>query len=115
MKNQIYNVLNDMAEYLYLSQMKHLQEVLIKRLEECSEDVEVVENHDYVEMCLSAKLIEGCSERTINYYRSTLCNLFNCISDINFEERTFIVFGKGDKERRVYFDAKTKLHLKKYL
>ena len=37
------------------------------------------------------------------------------ISDINFEERECIVHGKGDKERRVYFDAKTKIHLKKYL
>ena len=36
-------------------------------------------------------------------------------TDINFEERECIVFGKGDKERRVYFDAKTKLHLQKYL
>ena len=26
-------------------------------------------------------------------------------SDVNFEERECIVFGKGDKERRVYFDA----------
>lgn len=37
------------------------------------------------------------------------------ISDINFEERECIVFGKGDKERRVYFDAKAKLHLQSYL
>lgn len=37
------------------------------------------------------------------------------IADINFEERECIVFGKGDKERRVYFDARTKLHLKKYI
>lgn len=37
------------------------------------------------------------------------------ISDINFEERECIVFGKGDKERKVYFDAKTKIHLKAYL
>ena len=36
-------------------------------------------------------------------------------TDINFHERECIVYGKGDKERRVYFDAKTKLHLKKYL
>ena len=37
------------------------------------------------------------------------------VSDINFEERECIVFGKGDKERRVYFDAKAKLHLQAYL
>ena len=35
--------------------------------------------------------------------------------DINFDERECIVFGKGDKERIVYFDARTKMHLKAYL
>ena len=37
------------------------------------------------------------------------------ISDINFEERECIVFGKGGKERKVYFDAKAKIHLQNYL
>lgn len=35
--------------------------------------------------------------------------------DINFNERECIVFGKGDKERVVYFDARTKIHLQDYL
>lgn len=35
--------------------------------------------------------------------------------DINFYERECIVTGKGNKQRPVYFDAKTKLHLKRYL
>ena len=35
--------------------------------------------------------------------------------DINFVERECVVFGKGDKERIVYFDARAKLHLQKYL
>lgn len=35
--------------------------------------------------------------------------------DINFNERECVVFGKGDKERMVYFDARTKLHLQQYL
>ena len=35
--------------------------------------------------------------------------------DINFEERECIVFGKGSKERIVYFDAGTKIHLQEYL
>lgn len=37
------------------------------------------------------------------------------IADINFSERECVVFGKGDKERRVYFDAKSKIHLLNYL
>lgn len=36
-------------------------------------------------------------------------------NDINFTERECIVLGKGDKERFVYFDAKTKIHLRNYL
>jgi integrase/recombinase XerD len=225
MQNSIYSILNDMAEHLNISQMKHLQEILIKRLEEVNEQVEAIPNQEYVEMYLSAKQIEGCSSRTIKYYQSTLSNLFSVIelpirrittelireylkeyqsmnnfskvtvdnvrrilssffswledenyiiknpirrihkikvgltvkeiiSDeniermrdgcqtshdlamidllysaairvgelvnldiiyVNFEERECIVYGKGDKERRVYFDAKTKLHILKYL
>ncbi len=36
-------------------------------------------------------------------------------ADINFEERECVVFGKGSKERIVYFDARTKIHLTNYL
>lgn len=36
-------------------------------------------------------------------------------ADINFNERECVVFGKGDKERVVYFDARTKIHLQNYL
>ena len=35
--------------------------------------------------------------------------------DINFTERECVVFGKGDKERLVYFDARTKIHLQNYI
>ncbi len=38
----------------------------------------------------------------------------NC-DDINFNERECVVFGKGNKERLVYFDARTKIHLQNYL
>ena len=37
------------------------------------------------------------------------------IDDINFEERECVVYGKGNKERKVYFDAKAKLHLQDYI
>ena len=36
-------------------------------------------------------------------------------TDINFNERECVVFGKGDKERIVYFDARTKIHLQNYI
>lgn len=35
--------------------------------------------------------------------------------DLNFNERECVVFGKGNKERLVYFDARTKIHLQNYL
>ena len=37
------------------------------------------------------------------------------IEDIDFENRECVVLGKGSKERPVYFDARTKIHLKNYL
>lgn len=36
-------------------------------------------------------------------------------TDINFNERECVVFGKGDKERIVYFDARAKIHLQNYI
>lgn len=225
MSNELYNILNDMAEHLNVQQMKKLQEVLIKRLDEPNKEIEFATNETYMNMFLTAKQIEGCSERTIQYYRVTIENLLektdvpirkmstellreylseyqlknncsrvtvdnvrrnlssffswleeedhilkspirrihkirtksivkevisdenieilrdNCgtlrdlaiidllfstgmrvgelvnldINDINFEERECVVYGKGDKERKVYFDARTKLHLQQYI
>lgn len=37
------------------------------------------------------------------------------ISDINFNERECVVWGKGDRQRIVYFDAKAKIHLQEYI
>lgn len=37
------------------------------------------------------------------------------IADMNFQERSCIVLGKGNSEREVYFSAKSKMYIKKYL
>ncbi len=37
------------------------------------------------------------------------------ITDIDFQERQCVVFGKGNKERTVYFNARTKIHLSNYI
>lgn len=37
------------------------------------------------------------------------------ITDIDFDNRECVVFGKGSKERPVYFDARTKIHLRNYV
>lgn len=36
-------------------------------------------------------------------------------SDIDFQERECVVLGKGNKQRKVYFDARTKIHLQNYI
>jgi site-specific recombinase XerD len=35
--------------------------------------------------------------------------------DVDFDNRECVVFGKGNKQRKVYFDARTKIHLQRYL
>ena len=37
------------------------------------------------------------------------------VEDIDLEGRECVVYGKGDKEQRVYFDAKVKVHLAQYI
>lgn len=37
------------------------------------------------------------------------------ITDVDFQNRECVVLGKGNKQRKVYFDARTKIHLKKYI
>ena len=37
------------------------------------------------------------------------------IADIDFENKECVVLGKGNKQRKVYFDTKTKIHLQQYL
>lgn len=225
MEEKLVKILNEMADYLNISQMKKLQETLLKHLAENEAKTEEIPNIEYLKMFIDAKQIEGCSERTLQYYRVTIEHMLgsietpirkittdeirgylvdyqkvnncskvtvdnvrrnmssffswleeedyilkspmrrihkiktkqpvketitdemieklrdNCtcvrdlamidllystgirvgelvglnISDIDFEERECIVFGKGDKERRVYFDAKAKLHLREYI
>lgn len=205
--------------------MKKLQEVIVKTFSENELCRQNISNEEFMEMFLTAKKIEGCSERTIKYYRVTTIHLLNYLKepirkvttetmrqylvdyqkinncgkttidnirrnissffswleeedyilkspmrrihkiktkkkvkniisdeeieklrdscdnirdtamvdllystgirvgelvrlnrkDINFSERECVVFGKGDKERKVYFDAKAKIHLEKYL
>lgn len=225
MEEKIVMIINKMADYLNISQMKKLQEVLLQTFSKNTIQKEEISNDEYLRLFLDAKRIEGCSERTIQYYSVTVVRMLqkietpvrkisteeirkylvdyqkinNCskvtvdnvrrnissffswleeedyilkspmrrihkiktkqpvkeiisdeaiellrdhcqcprdlamidllystgirvgelvnlnISDIDFEARECIVFGKGDKERKVYFDAKAKLHLLNYL
>ena len=185
MGKEIYNIINDMAEVLNASQMQKLQEVLVNRLSENSTlDYLQTGNEEFIDMFLTAKHLEGCSDKTIRYYRCNIEKMLetidipvvkittemlrkylveyqsinncgkvtipdekveilrdNCnnvrdramidfllstgirvgelvrlnIDDIDFSERECVVYGKGDKERKAYFDAKTKIHLMNYI
>lgn len=225
MEEKIVKIINEMAEFLNVSQMKKLQEILLKTFSEKEIPKENISNEEYLRLFLDAKKIEGCSERTLHYYQTTIDKLLlhintpirkisteeirrylvdyqqindcskvtvdnvrrnissffswleeedyilkspmrrihkiktkqqvketisdeaieqlrdHCgcardlamidllystgirvgelvnlnISDVDFEARECIVFGKGDKERKVYFDAKAKIHLQYYL
>lgn len=225
MEEKIVKVLNEMSEYLSVAQMKKLQEVIIGAFAENQPDKVDISNEDFLKLFLEAKKVEGCSDRTLKYYQSTIEHLMskvetpvrkitteemreylaeyqkmndcsnvtidnvrrnissffswleeedyilkspmkrihkiktktvvkniisdegieklrdNCaskrdlaiidllystgirvgelvnlnIDDIDLDGRECIVYGKGDKERKVYFDAKAKVHIADYI
>lgn len=225
MEEKIVIILNEMSEYLSISQMKKLQEVILKAFSNSGASKQEISNEDFLKLFLDAKKVEGCSERTIQYYKVTIEHLLknketpvrrvtteemreylsdyqkinncsnttidnirrnissffswleeedyilkspmkrihkiktktvvksvisdesierlrdNCaskrdkaiidllystgirvgelvnlnINDIDFEGRECVVYGKGNKERKVYFDAKAKVHLIDYI
>lgn len=228
-QNLIIDIMQGMLPYLNNAQSKQLQAVLQHALVnyEVTEDSnkETDSEEDFVDLFIAAKRIEGCSEKSLKYYRSTIVTMLNALdksakyiitddirvylteyqqknglskvtidnirrilssffswlededyilknpvrrihkvktgtniketysdealelmrdnctelrdlamidmlastgmrvgemvllnrNDIDFNERECIVFGKGSKERIVYFDARTKIHLQNYL
>ncbi|MBR2507821.1 MAG: tyrosine-type recombinase/integrase [Bacilli bacterium] len=230
MKQKIINqVIQEMIPFLNNAQAEKLKDVLeysLYSVDISERDILVAEkDNNYVELFLSAKRIEGCSEKSLKYYQATICTMLETVNkevkqivtddlrayltqyqienqssrvtidnirrilssffswlededyiikspvrrihkikttksiketytdealelmrdnsgtlrdlamidilastgmrvgelvllnkeDINFTERECIVLGKGDKERVVYFDARTKIHLQNYL
>ena len=77
MEDKIVTILNEMAEYLNVSQMKKLQEIMLKTFAENSPEKKELSNSEYVKMFLDAKKIEGCSDRTIEYYQKTIVGNIN--------------------------------------
>ena len=76
MEEKLVLILNEMAEYLSITQMKKLQEVLLKNLSENEAPKTEISNTEYLKLFLDAKKIEGCSERTLQYYRVTAERFF---------------------------------------
>ncbi len=99
-------------DYILKSPMKRIHKIKTKTVVKSTISDEGIE-----------KLRDNCKEKRdlaiIDLLYSTgirvgeLVNLN--IDDIDFEGRECVVYGKGDKERRVYFDAKTKVHLREYI
>lgn len=79
MEEKLVKILNEMAEYLSISQMKKMQEVLLKNMKEQEDSISETTNYDYLEMFIAAKKIEGCSDRTVAYYKATVEHLLKCI------------------------------------
>ena len=77
MEEKIVAVLNEMSEYLSIAQMKKLQEVILKVFANNEAPKQEIANEDYLDLFLAAKRIEGCSERTLNYYRVTIKHLLS--------------------------------------
>ena len=91
MKNEVIKEIEQkMAKILNNEQKEKLKEVLLYTFY----DIEVTKKKDtlnedttdYAQLFISAKRIEGCSERTLNYYKSTIDNMIidtnkkiNCI------------------------------------
>ena len=82
MEEKIVTILNEMSEFLSVSQMKKLQEVMLSTFAEKEPEKKQISNEEYLEMFLDAKTIEGCSERTIQYYRVTIKKMFESVTDI---------------------------------
>lgn len=79
MDEKIVTVLNEMSEYLSIAQMKKLQEVILKTFAENEIEKTNISNDEFLEMFLSAKRVEGCSDRTIQYYKVTVNHMFTQI------------------------------------
>jgi len=65
MEEKIVVIINAMAEVLNASQLRKLQEVLLKELTVNEAVQQTTSNEEYLQMFLNAKKIEGCSERTV--------------------------------------------------
>ena len=77
MEDKIVKILNEMSDYLSITQMKKLQEVILKTFSENT--TREILNQDFLKMFLDAKRIEGCSDRTLQYYKVTVEHLLSQI------------------------------------
>ena len=82
MEEKLVKIINELADYLNIAQMKKLQEVLIKNLSDARPEKEQISNQEYLKMFIEAKQIEGCSARTLQYYQVTIEHLLKNIDTV---------------------------------
>ena len=80
MEEKIASILNEMSEYLSVSQTKKLQEVMLRVFSDREPDKKSHSNSEFLSLFLEAKRVEGCSIRTIDYYRSTIDKMLQKIT-----------------------------------
>ena len=125
-KNQSSRVTNDNIRrilssfFSWLEDEDHILKSPVRRIHKVKTGTNIKETYNDEEL---EKMRDNCTElrdlAIIDMLASTGMRIGEMVLlnriDINFAERECVVFGKGDKERLVYFDARTKLHLQNYL
>lgn len=106
--------------FSWLEDEDHILKSSVRRIHKVKTGTNIKETYNDEEL---EKMRDNCTElrdlAIIDMLASTGMRIGEMVLlnriDINFSERECVVFGKGDKERLVYFDARTKLHLQNYL
>lgn len=99
-------------DYIVKSPVRRIHKVKTgKVIKDTYSDEDLEEMRDNCEEIRDTAIIDMLASTGMRIGEMVLLNR----SDINFDERECVVLGKGDKERIVYFDARSKLHLKQYL
>ena len=106
--------------FAWLEDEDHILKSPVRRIHKVKTGTNIKETYNDEEL---EKMRDNCTElrdlAIIDMLASTGMRIGEMVLlnriDINFAEREWVVFGKGDKERLVYFDARTKLHLQNYL
>lgn len=99
-------------DYILKSPVRRIHKVKTARtIKEVLSDEEIEILRDNCKQIRDLTLIEILSSTGIRVGELVKINR----KDVDFHERSCIVTGKGNKQREVYFDARTKIHLKEYL
>ena len=109
--SSFYSWLED-EDYIIKSPVRRIHKVkTASNIKETYSDEDLEKMRDNCEELRDLAMIDMLASTGMRVGEMVLLNR----DDINFAERECVVFGKGDKERIVYFDARAKLHLQEYL